>query len=287
MNLSGFTVIRNAQIMGYPLLESIRSALPLVDEFVVAVGQSEDGTRQMVESLRDPRIRIVDTFWDPTVQKGGQILSLKTNEALALCRHDWCLYLQADEVLHERDLVAIQSSLKAAMKRPEVEGLLFQYVHFYGSYSVVAQSRRWYRNEVRLVRRSSGIQSFGDAQGFRVRGDKPRVLPSHASVYHYGWVKPPAQMGQKAKLLDRLWHGSRELSKGPFDYERQYGLRPFQGSHPAVMRDLVAAQTWDFDPKRRLVDWKPSDLRLWTSDIWERLTGRRLGEYRPYVLLDR
>lgn len=284
--LSGFTVIRNARLMGYPVLESIRSILPLVDEMLVAVGQSDDDTRDMIASLADPKIKIVDTFWDTAKTKGGLILSEKTNEAMALCRHDWCFYLQADEVIHEMDLPRIAHALSRAAKTPACEGLLFRYIHFYGSYSTIATSRRWYRNEVRIVRRSSGVQSHNDAQGFRVQGEKPKVLRADARVFHYGWVKPPQLMGQKSKLLNRWWHGfSRDHEFESFDYERQYGLRPYSGEHPAVMRELLAAQNWQFDHRRRWKDWTLKDLNLLASDTFERLTGHRIGEYRPYRLL--
>ena len=286
--ISGFSMIRNAVLMGYPIVESILSILPLVDEFVIGVGQGDDGTKDLILSLNNPKIRVFDTFWDTTKTKGGLILSEKTNEALDACTHDWCLYLQADEVLHEEDCPAIRAALAAAAAQPEVEGLLFRYKHFYGSYDVVATSRKWYRNEVRMVRRSSGIRSVNDAQGFRVEGRKPAVLRSGASVFHYGWVKPPKLMGEKSKLLSRWWHGNKlDQSFEQFEFDRQYGLRRFEGTHPAVMRDRVSQQNWQFDPRRRLQDWKFKDLNLCLSDTFERVFHYRIGEYKPYKLIHR
>jgi hypothetical protein len=291
--MSGFTVIRNARLMGYPILESLRSLLPIVDELVVGLGQSDDDTRLMLESLESPKIKIFDSFWDTGKTKGGLILSEKTNEALAKCANDWCFYLQADEVLHESDLSAIRAALAQANTRPEIEGLLFDYIHFYGSYSTIATSRRWYRKEVRIVRKSSGIQSHNDAQGFRVRQAaadtacllKPRVIPADARIFHYGWVKPPKMMGQKSKLLNRWWHGNkRDHEFENFEYARQYGLRPFTDTHPAIMADLVGSQDWKFDPTLNLSEWSLKDLNLFASDVLERLTGHRIGEYKPYRL---
>jgi hypothetical protein len=283
MRLSGFTVIRNAILMGYPVLESIRSILPLVDEFVVGVGQSDDGTRELILGLSDPKLRVFDAFWDPTRTVEGRVLSEKTNEALDRCRNDWCFYLQADEVVHEADLPIIERALTRHDDDPRVQGLLFEYVHFYGSYDTVATSRKWYRNEVRVVRRSSGIRSHGDAQGFRVGGEKPVVAPSVARIFHYGWVKPPALMGRKNRLLSRWWHGTaRDRQYEDFRFERLYGLRRFEGSHPAVMRELVAAQTWEFDFRRRPGDWRWKDLKLVASDLFEKLFRRQAPGYRGY-----
>jgi hypothetical protein len=276
MKVSGFTVIRNGILMGYPVLQSIRSLLPLVDEFVVGVGQSDDATKDMILSIGDPKIRIFDSFWDPAKTRGGLVLSEKTNEALALCKYDWCFYLQADEVVHEMDLPVIWRAMETNLKDERVQGLLFQYLHFYGSYSTLATSRRWYRNEVRIVRRSAGLVSHNDAQGFRTKeGEKPWVKPSGGRIFHYGWVKPPAQMGEKTKLLSRWWHGNK----------RDREFRTFKGSHPAVMRDLVASQTWSFDHRRTLADWHFKDLRLAASDALEGAFHFRLGAYKPYRLV--
>jgi hypothetical protein len=286
MKISGFTVIRNGVLMGYPVLESIKSILPLVDEFVVGVGQSDDHTKELIAGIGDSKIKIFDSFWDTAKTKGGLILSEKTNEALDHCSNDWCFYIQADEVVHEMDLPHIYRAIEKYDKNPAVQGLLFKYIHFYGSYSTIATSRKWYRNEVRVVRKSTGIRSHNDAQGFRVQGAKPMVAPSGGRIFHYGWVKPPKVMGQKSKLLNRWWHGNKKDNEFEnFQYDRQYGLRRFEGSHPAVMKNLVAAQDWTFDHRRALSDWTLKDVNLWASDAFEKVFRHRIGEYRPYKLV--
>jgi hypothetical protein len=286
MRVSGFSIIRNAQLMGYPIVPSIKSILPIVDEFVIGVGQSDDQTKELILSIGDPKIKIFDSFWDTSKTKGGLILSEKTNEALARCENDWCFYLQADEVVHERDLPVIYKAMETYEKNPEVQGLLFKYIHFYGSYSVIATARNWYRHEIRIVKKSSGIQSVSDAQGFRVHGEKARVKMSGGYVYHYGWVKPPHLMGQKSKLLNRWWHGNkRDNEFDNFQFANDYGLRNYTASHPAVMRELVAAQDWKFEPRRRWTDWNLKDLNFWASDMFEKVFRHRIGEYKPYRLL--
>lgn len=288
MKVSGFTVIRNGILMGYPVLQSIKSVLPIVDEFVVGVGQSDDNTKEMILGLNDPKIRIFDSHWDTSKTKGGLILSEKTNEALDQCRHDWCFYIQADEVVHEMDLPLIYKAMEKHDKDNRVQGLLFQYLHFYGSYHTIATSRRWYRNEVRVVRKSSGIRSHNDAQGFRVNGEKPCVARSGGRIFHYGWVKPPQLMGQKSKLLNRWWHGNkRDHEFDNFQYDRQYGLKNFTATHPAVMQELIQNQDWAFDPRRSLSDWTLKDLNLLASDVFENVFKHRIGEYKPYRLIER
>jgi len=284
--ISGFTVVRNAKLMGYPIVESICSLLPFCDEMVVGVGQSDDGTRQLIESIGSDKIKIFDSHWDTSKTKGGLILSEKTNEALARCENDWCLYLQADEVLHEDDYQSIREAIERTAHDQKVQGLLFRYIHFYGSFHVIATARNWYRNEIRVVRKSSGIQSWNDAQGFRVNGEKPVVKNSGARIFHYGWVKPPQLMGQKNKLLSRWWHGNRlDKAFDNFQFENQYGLRKFTDTHPKVMTKLVEEQDWVFEPKKGLSDWQLKEIRYLASDIFEKIFKFRIGEYKNYRLL--
>jgi len=286
MLISGFTVIRNARIMGYPVVESIRSILPIVDEYVIGVGQSDDDTRALIESIGDPKIRIFDSQWDTTRQKGGHILAEKTNEALARCEGDWCFYLQADEMMHEADLPTIRGSCEQHRGDARVEGLLMKYVHFYGSYSVVATARNWYRQEVRIVRRAAGARSVGDAQSFLIGDRKVRVRWSGGTVYHYGHVKPPRQMAQKHEHMSRWYRGNAlDGAFQNFEYRQSYGLRTFTGSHPAVMRQHVASQDWRFDPDYRLRHLSRKDIRLFLSDVIEKLFGYRIGERKKFTLL--
>ena len=286
LKISGFTVVRNGVRMGYPFIESIRSILPLVDEFVIGVGQGDDDTKERILAIGDAKIRVFDSVWDTTKTKGGLILSDKTNEALDQCKNDWCFYLQADELVHEMDLPQIHRAIQTADGLPEVQGLLFRYIHFYGSYQTIATSRKWYRNEVRVVRRSSGIRSHNDAQGFRVGDEKPVVIRSGGRIFHYGWVKPPETMGEKSKQLSRWWHGNKmDHQFNDFQYDRQYGLKRYEGPHPAIMRELVGSQDWTFDPTRKVSDWKLKDVRLVVSDLLEKAFNRRFGEYKPYRLL--
>lgn len=290
VKISGFSIIRNAVLMDYPVVESVQSLLPLVDELVIGVGQSDDGTKDLIASINSPKIKIFDAHWDATKMSGGLILSEKTNEALARCANDWCIYLQGDEVLHQEDLQTIRKNLEDNENNPDVQGLLFDYIHFYGSYHVVAASRRWYRREVRAIKKSSGAQSVGDAQSFRIPGrdgwKKPQVRASGGRVFHYGWVKPPDRMRRKKKLLDRLWHGDKlDAQNEGFNYERLYGLREFKGQHPVVMQDRIQKQNWNFDYRRRLSDWTLKDVNLAASDLLESTTGYRIGEYRSYRLI--
>ena len=199
MKVSGFTFIRNAIKYDYPIVEAIRSILPLCDEVVVAVGNSDDGTLELVRSI-DPKVKIIETVWDDSLRTGGRVLAVETDKAFAAVSpdSDWAFYIQGDEVIHEKYLDIIRESMEKHLHNKEVDGLLFHYEHFYGSYDYVGTSSSWYRNEIRVIRNDKSIYAYRDAQGFRKGNNKKlRVKRVEAYVYHYGWVKPPEVMQRK------------------------------------------------------------------------------------------
>ena len=294
MKVSGFSFCRNAVRLYYPIAESIRSALPLVDEFVIAVGEGDDGTREVIEAIDDPKIRIIDTVWDETQFVRGATNSVQTNIALDACTGDWCVYLQADEVLHEHDLPKIREAMQDTLDRPAVEGLLFNYLHFWATYDHVQKARNWYRHEVRVVRNGIGVRSWESAQGFRVDGRKLRVAPSGARVFHYGWVRPPHAMKRKTIALATLHHGQEGAEERhphadePFDYGTLAHLARFEASHPAVMEERIRAQDWTLPapgPNGQSHEHNRRSTRL-LGWVERHLLRRRLGEYRNYELID-
>jgi len=298
MKVVGFTFVRNAVRNDYPVLESLRSLLPLCDEVVVAVGRSDDDTLALIQGLDSPKIRVVETEWDDTLREGGRVLALETDKALAAvpADADWAIYLQADEVLHEADYPAIRAGLARWAADEAVDGLLLEYAHFYATYDYLGDSPDWYRREVRVVRPGRGIYSYRDAQGFRKPpNQKLRVRLLAATVYHYGSVKQPAAMRHKLETFGRLWHSDEHMTAlraahtaaataaaAEFDYARIDSLQPFTGQHPAVMAARVARQNWHYahDPRRNRLSFK-NRVRV----AVRRLTGYYLWEYRNYELL--
>ncbi len=257
MKISGFTIVKNAVKMGYPFRESILSILPVCDEFIINVGQSEDDTLAQIQALDSPKIVILNTVWDDQMRAGGKVLSTQTNIALRACTGDWAFYLQSDEVMHEKYLNYLQLQMQRYLNRPGIEGLMFNYRHFYGSYDYYQDNfRRWYPREVRIVRCRENIISWGDAMDFRhPDGSKLKSAWLNAEVYHYGWVKPPQQMLYKKRTLDQYWHDDQWIetqyqSKTEFEYPDRNFLVKFKGTHPAVMRDRVLNYHYPFTVPR-------------------------------------
>ena len=253
MKVSGFTFVRNAIKFDYPIMEAITSILPVCDEMIVAVGNSDDATLALIKSINSPKIKIIQTTWDDTLREGGKVLAIETNKALAALSpdSDWYFYIQGDEVVHEQYLPNIQKAMQDNLNDPKVEGLLFKYLHFYGSYQYVADAQRWYRQEIRIIRNQGNITSYRDAQGFRTIDDKKlSVKWIDAFVYHYGWVKSPEIQKEKMKSSINFWTtdeesvGVKKHYEDNFDYSEIDSLRNFNGTHPAVMQARIARVNW-------------------------------------------
>ena len=291
MKIAGFTFIRNAVKNDYAIVEAITSILPICDEFVVAVGASEDETLALIQSIPSDKIKIVETVWDDSKREGGATFALETDKALQAISKDidWAFYIQGDECVHEADLPVVKAAMEANLADSNVEGLLFHYRHFYGSYQHVAVSRRWYRREIRVVKMHPGVHSYKDAQGFRKDGKKLKVKLIPAYINHYGWVKPPEGLNNKVRNFTQFYHDDAWLAENvPADYQFDYGnaerLFRFEGSHPAVMADRVARSNWPFyfDPVE--LEKKMTFRRKILQKI-EDLTGYRVGEYKNYRML--
>ncbi len=215
MKVVGFTFIRNAAKYDYPVVESIRSILPLCDEVIVNIGNSEDNTEELIQSINDPKIKIIHSVWDDSLKEGGRVLAAETDKAFKQVPEDadWCIYIQADELIHEDYFTVIRRAMEEYKDDIRVEGLLFKYKHFYGSYDYVGDTRKWYDHEIRVIRNDKSIYSYRDAQGFRKNGRKLHVKPIKAYIFHYGWVKHPKYQLQKILGFEQLYDANSMADK--------------------------------------------------------------------------
>lgn len=290
MKVAGFTIARNAIKYDYPVVEAIKSILPVCNAVFVAVGQSEDDTENLIRSIGDDKIHIINTVWDDNLRHGGHVLAVETNKAFNAIPgdFDWAFYIQADEVLHEKYIETINFEMQNELHNKAIDGLLFNYKHFYGSYDYVGESYKWYRREIRIVRNDKSIYSHGDAQGFRKNNDeKLNVKLIDAYIYHYGWVKDPRK--QQAKQLDfnRLWHDDKWIENNisndaEFDYSEIDSLSLFDGTHPEVMLERIEKMNWKFSHDISQKNYSPKEK---IKRFIESLTGYRIGEYKNYKIV--
>jgi hypothetical protein len=287
MKVSGFTIVRNAVKLDFPVVASIRSLLPVCDEVVVNVGRSEDETLELIRSIGDPKIRILETEWDMTIR--NRVLGDETLRAMRACRHPWGIYIQADEVLHERGAEEVAAAIARHDADRRVEGLLVRYLHFYGDMDTIAVNRRWYRREVRAVRLDPAldIRPYQGAQGFRVGPGhrKIRARLTAAEMFHYGWARPTQALKAKRETNRVIYPWSREREARRPLLPWFPGLTRFRGTHPAVAREWVDARRQDVERRVEPPHFQPEFLRFYASDIIERLTGARIFEFRNYTLV--
>jgi hypothetical protein len=315
MKISGFTMVKNATKLYYPIAESIQSILPIVDEFIVALGDCDpdDGTRKAIESIASDKIKIIDTIWDLHKYPDGMENAHQTDIAKALCSGDWLFYLQADEVIHEKYLKNIEEACEKYIDNSNVEGLLFKYIHFWGDYKHHQNAHGWYKNEIRIIKNLPEIHSWESAQSFRRIPNfdgihyrqqegtyKLKVVSIDAYVYHYGWVRPPKFMQKKKISLDTIHKGEERVKKMYAEKPKVFNYGPlgrvpeFKGTHPAVMSDMIKKFSWSEElnynrsendtnrEKFKHDKWKYRFLSFLEQKV---LGGREIGGFKNYILL--
>jgi len=292
MKVSGFSYVRNGFDYGVPFLEAFQSVLPVCDEFVVAVGDSKDGTREAIENLRSDKIRIIDTVWDMGINKSGFIFAQQSNIALDAITGDWAFHIQADEVISEKDIFKVRQAIVENDANKKVEGFILPFLHFWGGYDHIRNTRRIHNNEVRLFRNHLGVRSYKDSQGFRKyssreaylageKGEKLRVKAIDAPIFHYNGIRPPEKFRKKSEQMGAHYQSEKPSRHEPTP-DNVDRVEKFTGTHPAIMMERVNAQDWEytFNPKKAV--WKTKDRIMQPIEDW---LGFKIGEYKNYILL--
>ena len=281
MKISGFTFVRNGQMLGYPFIQSIQSILPLVDEFVIAVGESEDDTLAMIQAIRSPKIRVIETIWNEHMTARGFVYGQQKMIAQYACTGDWLFYLEADELVHEDDLNPIRESMKKHLNDPGVEALAFDYIHFYGNKNTHLNSPAWYRREARVIKAS--VRSYAPDGLFWVVLDKqnrqgryPTGVMTGAKIYHYGWVRSEQQMDRKFGQVTKYWNGEHTKNVNYANVDPAV-LQLFKGKHPALIEDYFpdAGGILQANPQYKL---SSRDKKYRLKLLLEQILGRDLSK---------
>lgn len=302
--VSGFTFIKNGLTLGYPIKESIESIEPLCDEIIINVGfddpnlKEDDGTCEYLKKyFTHEKFKFVYSWWDPKKNVAGEILAEQTNIALKECSGEYCFYIQGDEVIHESDLGTIHDELiqmyrenieREKNQMPLIEGLVFNYIHFFGNVDVIKYTKNIYRREIRLIKNDPLIQSFKDAQSFRKNDENLSKLlckQINARVFHYGWARELDVMKTKIKAMDKLFHGDKQKDSSDFDYNNMWGLKRFTDSHPRIMSQWIEQNKNSSDPLELKLKFDLSLIKLAFCDWVESLTGFRIGEFKNFKIV--
>jgi hypothetical protein len=271
MKVSAFTFIKNGQILGYPFLQSIQSILPIVDEFIINVGKSEDNTLELIQSISSTKIRIIESQWSDSMQDRGYVYGQQKMIAQFNCTGDWAFYIEGDEVYHESDLDQIKSSMERYLNDSNVEALVFNFYHFYGNANSILNSPGWYRSEARIIK--SSIRSYAPDGLFWLvldsnkKGRYPRSKHTGVSCFHYGWARSEDQMNLKVSQVKKYW-GSAPVK---IDYTQmdQAIIQEFEGTHPKVIKD-----------------WLNDDIGLYKADLGYRLSKKQ-KKHRLLIKLEK
>ncbi len=261
MKISGFTFVRNALKYDYPIKECIETLSKLCDEVIVVVAESEDETLSYIKSIHSDKLKLINSKWDTNLR--FNILSQQTNLAMDNCSGNWGIYLQSDEIIHERYFPIIKQAILDCEGSMDIEGLLFDYKHFYGSYRLYNTGRSFYRNEVRAIRLGIGIKSHNDAKGFRIRDRKLIVKKVDAEIYHYGWARDPEKMIAKTINFHRLWHSEKDLDKiiarqpGNYKMRKNFNLIIFEDTHPKILNNWLEKNK----------EWSESNYEVWLNSM--------------------
>jgi hypothetical protein len=290
MKVCGFSFVRNGVKYDYPFEEAIRSILPLCDKVIVAVGNSEDETLSRVQAI-DSKVSVLETVWDESLREGGRVLASETDKAFQAIpeEYDWAYYVQGDEVVHEKYIPVIRKAMQDYLSDPKVDGLLFNYVHFFGSYDHVGLKHSWYRREIRIIRNRKDIFSYKDAQGFRKQPNaKLNVKLIDASMYHYGWVRNPISLQDKEKMKIRFYRDDQWIKEffsksDKYEYDRMIEpVRKFTDTHPDIMKARILKKNWEYNPDPNLKYSSSKDKLKRLIGKW---TGWYPGEYRNYKII--
>ena len=270
MKVSGFTFIRNGINLGYPFIESIKSILPICDEFIIVVGKSEDNTLQKICALKSKKIKIIETSWNENISDRGFVYAQQKMIAQYNCTGDWAFYLEGDEILDSKDHKKLLIELQNHLNNKDIEALAFKYHHFYGSPEWLAVSPRWYRKECRIIRNT--LRSWDpDSLYFLImdqnkKGRYPKAVVLDIPIYHYGHVRKTTFMDKKVNQVGKFWgHKHPKFTHYSIDPK---SLKKFDGKHPSIIKSWLqnyAEQNYKPDH-----NYKPSvrDLRhRWTMKI--------------------
>ena len=311
MTISGYTFVRNAIKLAYPLKESILSILDLVDEFVIAYceGDEDDNTLEIIESIKSDKIKIVKTEWEPLKYTHNTLYSCLSDKAKNECKGDWLFYLQVDEVIHEKYISIVKNACQFYLNNKSIEGLLFSYKHFWGDYGHRFTHHGWYPKEIRIIRNLPDIHSWRDAQSFRFYSHfepitefyrtkegarKLNVALIPAKVYHYGWVRPPYIMSNKEIRMSKTWDANRpDRMIIPYDYGPLHKVPEFKGTHPAIMKERIEAMDWkdqlQYEGKlisgRVLHKHEKIQYRVKSWVELNLLGGREIGGFKNYKIV--
>ncbi len=147
-------VLKNVLKTGYPFVESIAASLPVCDEFLISEGYSTDGTYEVVEKISrlNKKVKVFRQEWPVT--KKYSVIAEVTNTIRAKCNYDYIFSIQANEVLHEKNIEFIRALPEIC---PQVNAFSLPFIHLVKDYRFFEDFR------LRFSKNMENIVAIGDA----------------------------------------------------------------------------------------------------------------------------
>lgn len=257
-NLAGFSYIYNGIDFDIPFIESIKSVIHIVDEFVLTECYSKDGTWEKCLKLQEEYPNKIKLLRRPWVEHFSEI-SLLANWTATHIDEDiqYCMQLQSDEVIHEKDLDILRR-LPELMNLNNKTAARWRYNHFLGNPSTTFPF--CYSELVRVIKRGLGWQIIGDGVQYAKDGSllpPEEVLETNIQVFHYGKMKDPKKGFKKEVDFQNLFKDvgfpdpkmkemKEKLGEEYCDYVYLFEsnivdnkIQKFEDSHPLVMHEYL------------------------------------------------
>jgi len=242
-------VLKNVLKTGYPFVESIAASLPVCDEFLISEGYSTDGTFEVVEKISqlNKKVKVFRQEWPVT--KKYSVIAEVTNTIRAKCSYDHIFSIQANEILHEKNIEFIRALPEIC---PQVNAFSLPFVHLVKDYRFFEDFRLRFSKNMKNIVAIGDAWTLGSSKSFiqsqtRKGVRHPRMMLQYIYkgiewTYTNSGVSPLSRAIYLPKPIYRYW------SLFPMDYIEKcekhvemFGLRELQ-------KDIEALRNYVDDP---------------------------------------
>jgi len=241
--LTGVTLVRNGDKLKYPWRQCIYSLAKLCDHVIVNCDPaSEDRTLEKIhwlhERMKNTAVSVLHSTWDMGITMGEE-LATQANKILPLVskKTDWIVYMQADEMIHEKDFYFLKEYLG------QLPANVSQ-VELYRTYFWKNLKRRAPAHETwlgRIFRPGTHVVG-GDGMYLVRRSGGVQRAPYW--IYHYSRMGQEEDVTARIRNLDHMFHPEDEVANfAPFKYDEADTLVGYTGTHPHGIEEFYGKCT--------------------------------------------